>query len=177
MSFIRAELRFKNASLYNSIKSMGLSFPEFAEMVGIDYNSIIGYINFKKYPSKERMEKICEFLGESKQDIFLKYHAQYQTNVDNTIKWDISEPKFKVIQSHTNMKLLSSDFKTDLDRVLKTLTPREEEVIRMFYIEEMDTEQIGEELDLTRNRVNIIKEKAIRRLKCTLRNRLLKDYI
>ena len=44
-------------------------------------------------------------------------------------------------------------------------------------LKEMTLEEIGERLDLTRERVRQIKEKAIRRLRHSSRSKLLKSYL
>ena len=57
---------------------------------------------------------------------------------------------------------------TEVERALQVLTPREREIIKCFFgigCQEMTLEEIGENLDLTRERVRQIKEKAIRKLK------------
>ena len=66
-------------------------------------------------------------------------------------------------------------------RALDTLTPREADVVRLYFglgnQHAMTLEEIGETFDLTRERVRQIKEKAIRRLKHTSRSKILKTYL
>ncbi|MDO8896073.1 MAG: sigma-70 family RNA polymerase sigma factor, partial [Bacteroidales bacterium] len=66
-------------------------------------------------------------------------------------------------------------------RAISTLTPREADVIRLYFglngSHPMTLEEIGEKFDLTRERVRQIKEKAIRRLKHTSRSKILKSYL
>ncbi|WP_428742908.1 sigma-70 family RNA polymerase sigma factor [Tenacibaculum sp.] len=75
--------------------------------------------------------------------------------------------------------LLLESLQIEIHRALDTLSPREATVIRLFYgLEEndpMSLTEIGEEIDLTRERVRQIKEKAIRRLK--FRSDALKVYL
>ena len=69
---------------------------------------------------------------------------------------------------------------TEIDRALQILTPREREIIKCFFgigCQEMTLEEIGENLDLTRERVRQIKEKAIRKLKKPAASKLLKSYL
>ena len=77
--------------------------------------------------------------------------------------------------------LINESLATEIDRALETLTPREADIIRKFFgikVPEMTLEEIGDELNLTRERVRQIKEKAIRRLKQNPRvNSLLKPYL
>lgn len=74
--------------------------------------------------------------------------------------------------------LLHESLRTEIERALETLTPREADVVRLYFglgeKHAMTLEEIGETFDLTRERVRQIKEKAIRRLKHTSRSRILK---
>ncbi|MEP5255618.1 MULTISPECIES: sigma-70 family RNA polymerase sigma factor [Winogradskyella] len=77
--------------------------------------------------------------------------------------------------------LLHDSLRTEIERALETLTPREADVIRLYFglgnQHPMTLEEIGETFDLTRERVRQIKEKAIRRLKHTSRSKILKTYL
>ena len=78
-------------------------------------------------------------------------------------------------------ELLHESLRTEIERALETLTPREADVIRWYFglgdQHPMTLEEIGETFDLTRERVRQIKEKAIRRLKHTSRSKILKTYL
>jgi RNA polymerase primary sigma factor len=77
-------------------------------------------------------------------------------------------------------KLRAESLVQEINRALSTLTPRESYIIKLFYgigTAEMSLEEIGEHLDLTRERVRQIKEKAIRRLRYSSRSKLLKTYL
>jgi len=77
--------------------------------------------------------------------------------------------------------LVLESLRRDIKSSLTTLTQRESDVISMFYGLEgkapMSLEEIGDRFDLTRERVRQIKEKAIRRLKHTTKNKTLKSYL
>jgi len=77
--------------------------------------------------------------------------------------------------------LNNSSLKIEIDRILNTLSPREAEIIKMYYglggYHQHSLDEIGQKLELTRERVRQIKEKAIRRLKHSSRNKLLKKYL
>ncbi len=77
--------------------------------------------------------------------------------------------------------LLHESLRVEIERALETLTPREADVIRLYFglgnQHPMTLEEIGETFDLTRERVRQIKEKAIRRLKHTSRSKILKTYL
>ena len=76
--------------------------------------------------------------------------------------------------------LINESLSTEVERALATLTDRERDIIRYFFgigCPEMTLEEIGEKFGLTRERVRQIKEKAIRRLRHSSRNKFLKSYL
>jgi RNA polymerase primary sigma factor len=77
--------------------------------------------------------------------------------------------------------LMLDSLRSEIERSLNGLTPREADVVRLYYGlsggHSHSLEEIGEKFDLTRERVRQIKEKAVRRLKHTSRSRILKDYL
>jgi RNA polymerase primary sigma factor len=79
------------------------------------------------------------------------------------------------------IELVSESLRIEINRSLSTLTQREGDVVRLYYglngKYPLTLEEIGEQFELTRERVRQIKEKAIRRLKHTARSRMLKSYL
>ena len=77
--------------------------------------------------------------------------------------------------------LLHESLRTEIERALETLTPREADVVRLYFglgeKHAMTLEEIGETFDLTRERVRQIKEKAIRRLAHKTRSEPLRVYL
>lgn len=77
--------------------------------------------------------------------------------------------------------LLHESLRTEIERALDTLTPREAAVVKLYFgllnKRPLTLEEIGKNFDLTRERVRQIKEKAIRRLKHTSRNKILMTYL
>ena len=77
--------------------------------------------------------------------------------------------------------LMTNSLKLEIERSLDALSTREADVIRLYFglkdNRPHTMEEIGQKFDLTRERIRQIKEKAIRRLKHTGRNRTLKAYL
>ena len=76
--------------------------------------------------------------------------------------------------------LLVESLKSEINKALKILNDRERGVVEAFYginQPEMTLEEIGTKFGLTRERVRQIKEKAIRRLRTTTNNKILKTYL
>jgi RNA polymerase primary sigma factor len=91
---------------------------------------------------------------------------------------DIIEDEDAVPPDH---ELMDESLKFELHDVLKSLTAREQKIIKMYYglekYPKMTLEEIGEEVKLTRERVRQIKEKAIRKLRHISRARLLQKFL
>jgi RNA polymerase primary sigma factor len=76
---------------------------------------------------------------------------------------------------------LNESLRKEIERALSTLTHREASIIKLYFglngKHPHTLEEIGEQFNLTRERVRQIKEKAIKRLKHTTRSRILKTYL
>ena len=81
-----------------------------------------------------------------------------------------------------DLKLMEESLRLDIQYSLKSLAPREEEVL-LFYFglkgeKPLTLDEIGETLELTRERVRQIKERAIRRLRKTMKkNSSMRSYM
>lgn len=77
--------------------------------------------------------------------------------------------------------LIDSSLKMEIERTLSTLNDREAEILRYYFglngMNAHTLEEIGQALDLTRERVRQVKEKALKKLQNIHRNKLLKSYL
>ena len=92
---------------------------------------------------------------------------------------------YDVLNSHDSPNpdddLMVDSLRTEIERSLSTMTPREGDVIRLYFglngQHPLTLEEIGEKFDLTRERVRQRQEKASRRLKHATRSKILKTYL
>jgi RNA polymerase primary sigma factor len=107
----------------------------------------------------------------------LSLDAPFSTSEDNSLI-DILEDEF---QPSPDEALLSASLRVEIEKALDTLTPREAEVINLYFglnsEKALTLEEIGARFSLTRERVRQIKEKAIRRLRHASRSRSLRAYL
>lgn len=82
---------------------------------------------------------------------------------------------------NTDNKLIHESLATEVDRALRTLSERESKILRMYFgiggYAPHSLEEIGWDLDLTRERVRQIKEKATQKLLKSSRSNILKTYL
>jgi RNA polymerase primary sigma factor len=107
----------------------------------------------------------------------LSLDAPFSVSEDNSLI-DILEDEF---QPAPDEELLDLSLKAEIEKALDTLTPREAEVISLYFglnhEKALTLEEIGARFSLTRERVRQIKEKAIRRLRHASRSRSLRAYL
>ncbi len=84
-------------------------------------------------------------------------------------------------QSPPDNDLMFESLKNEIASALDTLTDREREIIRMYFGIEREypltLNEIGEQFNVTRERIRQIKEKAIRRLRHKSRSKKLRAYL
>ena len=77
--------------------------------------------------------------------------------------------------------LISLNLKEQTDAVLKSLTPREEKVIKMRFGVNDDSEhtleEVGQDFAVTRERIRQIEAKALRKLRHPTRSRKLRTFL
>ena len=139
---------------------------------------------FERPPSAEELaealevpeEKIKESLNVSGRHVSMD--APLSTNEDGGTLIDVMVNNDT---ARTDSGLMAESLQREIERSLSTLTDKEREIIRLFFGIGMNhgltLEEIGAKFNLTRERVRQIKEKAIRRLRHTSRNKLLKSYL
>jgi RNA polymerase primary sigma factor len=83
-------------------------------------------------------------------------------------------------QESPDENIMGISLQDEIEKTLKTLSKREEEVVKLYFGIGVDTahtlEEIGKKFNLTRERVRQIKEKAIKRLKHSSRSKKLRVY-
>ena len=80
-----------------------------------------------------------------------------------------------------DQSLLNESLKEDIKRALSSLRPKEAQVLELYFGVGQDhpltLEEIGDRLQLTRERIRQIKEKALNKLRKTTRGKLLRYYL
>jgi len=107
----------------------------------------------------------------------LSLDAPFNEGEDNNLL-DVLEDQ---MQPPPDEPLLDDSLRREIEKALATLTPREAEVISLYFginrEHSLTLEEIGERFGLTRERVRQIKEKAIQRLRHNSRSRPLRSYL
>jgi RNA polymerase primary sigma factor len=137
---------------------------------------------YQRAPSSDEVSGVVE-MPEDKVISTMKLSGRH-VSVDAPFNEDEDNSLLDVMENKespdTDAGLNSESLKKEIHRTLNILSERERNVIELFYgigRKEMSLEEIGEQIGLSRERTRQIKEKAIRRLQRTPKNKLLKSYL
>ena len=107
----------------------------------------------------------------------LSLDAPFSTAQDNSLI-DVLEDEN---QPAADESFLGESLRVEIEKALETLTPRQAEIITLYFglnkERALTLEQIGARFNLTRERIRQVKEKAIRRLQHTSRSKSLRAYL
>ncbi|MFO7939913.1 MAG: RNA polymerase sigma factor RpoD/SigA [Bacteroidales bacterium] len=120
---------------------------------------------------KDKVENTMQLSGKP-----VSVDAPFSDSEDGTLL-DVMENRDT---PETDDSLECESLSREIDRTLSILPDKERAVLKYYYGlggREMSLEEIASQLNLTRERVRQIKEKAIRRLRHSSKNKLLRKYL
>ncbi len=140
----------------------------------------------QKYEREPTYEEIANVLEIAPREVkeALK-HTGRHVSMDAPISQDEEGDMYDILLSKDSdlpdKGLINESLQKEIERAITTLTYREAYILRHYFglngRPASTLEEIGENLELTRERVRQIKERAIKRLKNTSRSRILKTYL
>ncbi|HRW63863.1 MAG TPA: sigma-70 family RNA polymerase sigma factor, partial [Bacteroidales bacterium] len=138
---------------------------------------------YEREPSIEEISKVLELAPEDIKDAMRSSgrHVSMDAPLTEGEDGDMYEVLLTNDSPSPDGALLNDSLRKEIERALSSLTEREASIIRLYFglngKHPYTLEEIGEEFNLTRERVRQIKEKAIKRLKHTTRSKILKTYL
>ncbi|RMG77632.1 MAG: RNA polymerase sigma factor RpoD/SigA [Bacteroidetes bacterium] len=139
----------------------------------------------ERMPTAEELSELLEMPEDLVKDL-LKY-SQKQISVDAPMTQDDDEKNnlLNILPSESNYapnsKLIHESLQQDIESVLSKMKTREAEIIRMSFglngYPPMTLDEISSHMELTRERIRQIREKALRILRRDIATRKLKQYL
>ncbi|MBN1480958.1 RNA polymerase sigma factor RpoD/SigA [candidate division KSB1 bacterium] len=113
------------------------------------------------------------------------YNATSHLSLDAPFSQDEENSLLDMLESNEEpspeTELIKESMMSEIERILSSLSPREAQVVRLYFgidcEHPLTLEEIGETFNLTRERVRQIKEKAIQRLRHNSRSKILRKYL
>ena len=170
--------RFISYAVWWVKQSILQSLNDNSRMVRIPTNMINKLAKIKK--EIDQFEK--EFSRSPSPNEVEMIHVPSCTSINTLINEDGDELasilKDETFRSPDNIKTKEQNLKTQLKRVMETLSDRERDIVNCYfgiYGEPMTLEMIGDEFDLTKERIRQIKQSAIRKIRNNVGDLL--DYL
>ena len=183
----RINIKVRNNRLIEAIEESGGQLGgKWCSANGLRYTSVNDLIRLKASPlAANKIDlsataaKLCEVLNKSPNELWSD--DLIHPLVQNDIAVKLSAPELKqIVQYHENEpdKLFAiSEMQDKVNDVVNDLDPREKEVIKMLFFDELTLEEVGERFDVTRERVRQIEARALRKLRHPSRTEELKSYL
>jgi RNA polymerase sigma factor (sigma-70 family) len=185
--------RFKNLKLYTLIEESG-GARQVALSIGMNYSILLQLTALHRSPVNKKLgtytksaKKIAEYFMLPVEELFppslykLKLPEKVFRAFDSTEILPLLAARGEVAQPQLEENVLRGEMHQALDKVLVTLTPREEKVLKMHYgldgQGEHSLEEIGEWFRLHRSRVQQIKARALKKLRHPSRTKKLKGLV
>ncbi|MCX8472350.1 MAG: RNA polymerase sigma factor RpoD/SigA [Sediminibacterium sp.] len=135
----------------------------------------------EREPSTEELSQVLEMSESEINNIFQSNNRHSSLDAPIHESEEITLGDSLEGYESTDKDVMYFSLQVEIKRVLKSLSPREAEVIEAFFGlngEQGDTiEQIGAKYDLTKERIRQIKERAVKRLQKTRFSNSLKSYL
>ncbi len=141
----------------------------------------------QKHEREPRPDEIADMLDINTEEVkdALK-HSGRHLSMDAPLLEGEETDMYEILQTDERSNtpennLLYDSLRNEIERTISTLPDRESEVIRYYFgLNDMpphSLEEIGEKLNLTRERARQIKERALRHLKHASKCKILKTYL
>jgi len=138
----------------------------------------------EREPNPEEIAELLDITADEVKDA-LKQSGRH-LSMDAPLLEGEESDMYEILQTDENSNtpennLLYDSLKNEIERTIATLPERETDVIRLFFglnnLPPHSLEEIGEKLNLTRERARQIKERALRHLKHASKCKILRTYL
>lgn len=173
----RFKMTIKNHELEKAREKLGLLQEDAARISKIGKSKYCAIECCRTYPRKEEQERIAKVLGRDASSLFPLWLQMF------TEKWGEAErvrvvPVGEMSLNAREALMLEGDGREELERIgeraiakqvigkaLSVLSPREQDIIRMRFTDQMTYEEVGKAIGVTRERVRQIESKALEKIR------------
>ena len=172
-------IKVKNNYMLKAMEAAGVSnASELSRLSKVSPSEVGFYLNLKKSPIltdgtfATSVKKIAEVLDRLPEDLFPAQHLRVPLR-KNTTNIELDQEEMigtGYIENESPLELAEASIMSDnIQYQLRTLTPKEEDVMKMRHgigdYDEHTLDAIAKKIDLTRERVRQIEAKALRKLR------------
>ena len=168
---LRVEVKVKNNRIISFREDLQLSPREMAEAIGVAYGTYLNYEGLKVTPLsygrkggpciRKTAQAIADFHGVGVDELWPDEMALLENHAATTF-FEINLADAKALGAAS---MESRELKRVISQALRALTPRQERVIRATLMEDKSLVEMGEEMGVTRTRINQIQRAGLRKLR------------
>lgn len=175
-------LRAFNWHLWEARTRLGYTQHQLAERMGISLHRISQFETLKRWPRTNEAEDLAAILGVDEYVLFPDALRERCASVPASIRFSVPLTALPAPEEPDMLEApLNDELRGSLAVVLKTLSPREQKVLRLRFGldggESLTMEKVGREFSVTKERIRQIETKALRKLRHPSRSKKLKGYL
>lgn len=196
---LRLETRLKNGALTQAREKLELTQKQVADKIGISSSTYSNIERMQYFPPEKTQNKIIEFydlfeITLDPNEVFPKELRKTKPYSKYTIDQEIPSSKLMPYSeankefleyTHLDEEIMGEELKREIENSLDSLTPKEAEVIELYfglgedpdpkYFQNM--KNIGRKLNVGSSRIGQIKNKALMKLRHASRSKTLEEFL
>ena len=181
---IRLIVRAKNNLLLEKREELGFTQLQMAEYCDVQHTTYSKAERLEHIPYGQA-EKLALILEITIEELFPNWLKLYGETINNQNGYFLLDNEYaqKQLENKGSTKLITESFHTDLETALKSLGEREARVLKLYFgigcNSSLSLDEIAElpEINVSRERVRQIKEKALRNLRHIKCAGILRKYL
>lgn len=177
MSDYRVSIKVRNNRILKAIEESGATIGQkWCEENGLSYSTINLFVNMTLSPLDSELNlrtqasKLCEVLGKIPDELWSK--EQLIPLEKNFSELELNHKQVTALLENTDgsytpcfIDYQQSKAKLSIDKALSTITPREENLIRLRFLDEKTLDECAAIFGVSRERIRQIEAHALRKLR------------
>ena len=169
---IAITVKGRNGRLVEFLKETGWSQSQLGEACNASQNAVSSWVCLRSIPNGKSMALLCSLIGVEENILFppeVRGKRFLRSRKDMTV---VEEVELFVLGNMDALPALEAgdpveiaERKSAIERAIDFLPPRYGEVLRLRFFEDMNLEEAGKELGVTRERIRQMEHKALRHLR------------
>lgn len=181
-------IKAKQGDIMEALENRKWTQRQGAEFLGLDQTRFGKLLNLKWIPeefSPELTIKLFELTGKTPEELFPDWARQKDFLEMSKVSKKIIEVTSQMLRTAGALYLpagpeeafCKQDVERAVNKILQTLSPREEKIVRRHIMDDETLEEISGDFAVSRERIRTICDGALKKMREPVRARILKDCL